>query len=86
MAAEHEAARRVAVEPMRQRGVARQAEAQVAEEILEDLAALGAAMHGQAGGLVHHQNQPVAIEQSRKNLFRRHAVTGFSEVKGFRGS
>jgi hypothetical protein len=36
-------------------------------------------VHRQARGLVDHQHQPVAIEQARHYLFRRHdkiAITG----------
>ena len=74
--AEHEASRRVAIEPVGEDRRARQAEAQRAEGILERDAALvvGAArsaMHGQAGGLVDDQHQPVAIKQPRQHLFRR---------------
>ena len=83
MAPEHQAAGGVLVQPMRQRRGARQAEAQVDEGLLEILAALGAAMHGKARRLVHHQHQAVAIEQSRKNLFRRHAGQAIEEARGF---
>ena len=61
-----EAAGGVAVEPMGERRRARQAEAQRVEMILEIVAALGAAMHGQAGRLVDDEHQPVAVEQARE--------------------
>ena len=48
MAAEHQAARGLAVEPVGERGLARQAEAQALEIVLQARAALGAAMHGDA--------------------------------------
>ena len=49
MAAEHEAARGFPVEPMGQRWLARQAEAQVLEIVLQAVAALRTAMNGRAG-------------------------------------
>src|SRR5262245_52281620 len=81
MAAEHEAAGRVAVEPMRQSGAARQAEAQRIEIVLEAASALRAAMHVNTGRLVDHQHQSVAVKQPRLHLFRRHlALPSFGET------
>jgi hypothetical protein len=50
---------------------ARQAESQALERCLQIGAALGAAMHRQARGLVDHQHQPVAMEHARLNFFGR---------------
>ena len=72
MAAEHQAAGGVAVEPVRERRRARQAEAQRVEIVLEGLDAFRPAMHGQARRLVHHQHQAVAVEQAGLHLFRSH--------------
>ncbi len=72
VAAEHQAAGGVAVEPVRQRRRARQAEAQRVEIVLQARPALRPAMHREAGRLVDHQHQPVAIEQARQHLFRCH--------------
>ena len=78
VAAEHQAAGGVAVEPVRQRRRPRQAEAQRVEMILQAFPTLsrrsGSAMHGHAGRLVDHQHQPVAIEQPRHHLFRGHVL------------
>ena len=70
--AEHQAARRVAIEPMRQGGVARQAKAQRREIILDIFAAFRAAMDRDPGRLVDDQHQPVAIKKARGQLFCRH--------------
>ena len=72
VAAEHQAAGGVAVEPVGQRRRARQAEAQRVEIVLQALAALRPAMDREAGRLVDHQHQAVAIEQASHHLFRCH--------------
>ena len=72
VAAEHEAARGVAIEPMRERGRARQAEPQRAEMVFEALATLGALVHGETRRFVDHQHQAVAIEQASGDLVRGH--------------
>ena len=69
VAAEHQAARGLAVEPVGERRSPRQPEAQRAEMVLQALAALGAAVDRDAGGLVDHQHQPIAIEQPSHHLF-----------------
>ena len=71
MAAEHQAARGVAVEPVREDRRARQAESQRVERCLQIGAALRAAMHRQACGLVDHQHQPVAMEHAGLDFFGR---------------
>jgi hypothetical protein len=76
--AEHQAAGGVAVEPMRQRRAARQAEAQRVETILEALAAFRPGMHRNAGRLVDHEYQAVAVEQTRLHLFRCHVETAIT--------
>src|SRR5437763_3666734 len=73
MPAEHQAARRVAVEPVRQSGAPRQAEAQRIEIGLQIFAAFRTSMHGNAGGLVDDEHQSVAVEQPGNELFRGHA-------------
>src|SRR5437588_1801619 len=74
MAAEHQAARRVAVEPVRQSGAPGQAEAQRIEIGLQIFAAFRPSMDGNAGGLVDDEHQPVAVEQPGNELFRGHAT------------
>jgi hypothetical protein len=74
MTAEHQAAGGVAVEAMGERGRARQAEAQRVEMILEIVAALGAAMHGQTRRLVDDEHQPVSIEQAREEIIGSHGA------------
>ena len=61
MAAKHQAAGGVAVEPVRQRRRPRQSETQRVEMIFQAFAALGAAMHGKARRFVDHQHQPIAV-------------------------
>ena len=78
MAAEHEAAGRVAVEPVRECGCARQAKAQSVEMILKAFAALRAAVHRETRRFIDHQHQPVAVEKPRHHLFRGHAETAIT--------
>src|SRR5579863_4095326 len=61
--AENEAARGLAVEPMRERRLSRQAEPQGVKIVLEARAALRAPMNRDARRLVEDQHQPVAIEE-----------------------
>ena len=63
----------LAVEPVRQRGPARQAEPQAVEMRFQVVAALRAAMHGNAGGLVDDQHQPGPVQKAGNHLFRVHA-------------
>ncbi len=83
MAPEQQAARGVPVQPMGEPRIARQAEAQVSETLFEILAALGTSMDRQARGLVENQHHPVAVEQPRINLFRRHAGQAIERGRGF---
>src|SRR4051812_36695737 len=76
MAAEHEASRRIAVQPMRQSGAPRQAEAQRIKIGLQIVAALRTAVDGNAGGLVDDEHQPVSMEQPGNELFTGHE-TGY---------
>ena len=80
MASEHQTAGRIAVEPMRQRGRARQAKAQRVEIVLQAHAALGPLMHGKARRLVDDQHQGVAVEQAALHLFRCHDGTGITAI------
>ena len=70
MAAENEAARSFAVQPVRQHRRPRQAEPQRVERGLQIGAAFGAAMHRQPGRLVDHQHQAVAVEYAGQDFFR----------------
>ena len=65
MAAEHQAAAGVLVEPVGELGPPRQTEAQAVQELTDAEAALRAGVHGQARGLVQDQHQAVPIEQAR---------------------
>src|SRR6478736_3269302 len=68
MAAEHQAAGGILVEPVCERGRAWQPEPQRVEMVLEAQAALGAAMHREACGLVDYQHQSVAVEHARQHF------------------
>src|SRR5262249_47919118 len=72
MAAEHQAAGCVAVEPVGERRRPRQPEAQRVEMIFEAFAAVRPAVHRQAGRFVDHQHQPVAVKEARHHLFGSH--------------
>ena len=80
MPSEHQTARGVAVEPMRKRGPARQAEAQGVKIILEARAAFRPGMNGDAGGLIENEHQPVAIEEPRSCFFRRHGKKWYGSI------
>ena len=71
MASQHETAGSVLVEPVGQHRRPRQAEAQAVERSLQIGAALGAAMHGQAGRFVDDQHQAVAVEHAGLDFVRR---------------
>ncbi len=84
VAAEHEAAGRLAVEPVRQCRRARgRPKRKRVEMVLQAPRPSSlpppfrAAMHGQAGRLVDHQHQPVAVKKPRFHLFRCHAVNRY---------
>src|SRR5262249_44959545 len=72
MAAEHQAARGVAIETTREPRRAGQAAAQRAKILFEALAALRPLVNGKARRLVDHQHQAVAIDQPSHYLFRGH--------------
>src|SRR6185437_2026174 len=80
MAPEDEAARGVAVEPMREGGPARQAEAQRVEIVLEARAALGAGMNGDAGRLVENEHHPVSVDEPRSCFFRGHGKAWYASI------
>ena len=80
MPSEHQTARGVAVEPMRKRGLARQAEAQGVEIILEARAAFRPGMNGDAGGLIENEHEPVAIEEPLSCFFRRHGKKWYGSI------
>ena len=83
MASQHEAAGGILVEPVGQHRRPRQAESQAVERGFQIGAALGAAMHRQAGGLVDHQHQPVAMEHAGLDFFR---PVKSGDIKGFPGT
>src|SRR5438552_10780262 len=68
MAAEHEAAGGLAIEPVRQLRSARQAEAQRVEPVFEARAAFRPAMHREAGRLVDHQHQTITMKHAREDF------------------
>ena len=76
MAPEHEAARRIAVEPVRQGRYAGQAEPQAVKMCLEAVAALGPGMDREADRLIEHQHQGVAVEKAGRKVYSGHR-TGF---------
>ena len=65
VAAQHQAAGGVLVQPVRKHRAARQAKAQRLKMRLKIVATLGAAMHGNARRLVNDKHQPVTIEEAR---------------------
>ena len=80
MASEHQTAGGVAIEPMRKRGPARQAEAQRVEIILEARAAFRSGMDGDARGLIENEDEPVAIEEPLSCFFRRHGKKWYGSI------
>ena len=80
MAPEHQAARGVAVEPMRKGWPARQAKAQGVEVILKARAALRTGVNRDSRGLVENENHPVAVEEPRYRFFRHHGETWYGAI------
>ena len=80
MPPEHQAACGVAVEPVRKRGPARQAEAQGVKIILEARAAFRPGMDGDASGLIEDEHEPVAIEEPLSCFFRRHGKKWYGSI------
>ena len=80
VASEDEAAGGVAIEPMREGRIARQAEAKMMERGLEIFAALRPLVHRDAGRLVEDEDQRVAIEQPRVDLGFREKFWRFGEA------
>lgn len=72
VSSQDQAAGRVAIEPMGERGRARQAEAQRIEIGFQIFAAFRALMHGDARRFVDHEHQTVAIKKAIIKFFRRH--------------
>ena len=72
VAPKHQASGCIAIEPVRQGGVARQAEAQGMEIILKIFTPFGAAMNRDSGWLVDDEHHPVAIKQPREQFFFSH--------------
>jgi len=68
MAPQHQTTGGVAIEPMRQHRWARQAEAQRVKRIFQIRAAFRPAMHRQAGRLVDHKHQAVAMQDAGHNV------------------
>src|SRR5689334_22585186 len=89
MAPEHQAARGVAVESMREGGLARQAEAERVEIVLEARPAFRPRMNGDACGLVENEHHPVSVDEPRSCFFRGHgekwyASAGRARIAAFR--
>ena len=82
MASQHEAAGGILVEPVGQHRRPRQAESQAVEGGFQIGAALGAAMHRQAGRLVDHQHQPVAVEHAGLDFIRRSDLGNIKDAPG----
>ena len=76
MSSEHEAAGGLAVEAVRQRGVAGQPEPQRVEVVLEARAPFGPAVNRDPRRLVDDQHQSVAVEEPRSCFFGRHGDIG----------
>ena len=70
MSPEDEATGSVLIKPVGENRRARQPKPQPVEGGFQIGAALGAAMHRQARGLVDHQHQPVAMKHARLNFLR----------------
>ena len=80
MTSEHQTAGGVAVQPMGERGIARQAEAQGVKIILEARAAFRPGVNGDASGLIENEHQPVAIEEALSCFFRRHGKKWYGSI------
>jgi fused signal recognition particle receptor len=80
MAPQHQAAGGVAVEPMRERRLARQAEAERVEIILEARAPFRTGVNRDAGGLIEDKHHPVAIEEAASCFFRGHGKKWYGNV------
>ena len=80
MPPEHQAARGVAVEAVRERRLARQAEAQGVKIVLEARAAFRTGVNSDAGGFVEHEHHPVSVEQPRCRFFRRHGEKWYANI------
>ncbi len=80
MPSEHQAARGVAIEPMRKPRPARQAEAQGVKIILEARAAFRPGVNGDSGGFIENEHQPVAVEKPRSCFFRRHGKKWYGSI------
>ncbi len=74
MAAEHETAAGVAIEPMRERRRRLEPEGQGGQQRLQIGTRPGGAMHGDAGRLVQHQHVGIPIEYALCQRFRRHLL------------
>ena len=80
MAPEHQTAGGVAIEPVRERRIARQAEAKMMERVLEVFAALRTLVNRDSRRLVENEDQRIAIEQPRMDLRFREKRGGFVET------
>ena len=80
MAPEHQAAGGVTIEPMGERGLARQAEAERVEIVLEARAPFRPGVNGDAGGLIEDKHHPVAVEEAASCFFRGHGKKWYGSV------
>jgi hypothetical protein len=72
VAAEDQTARRVFIEAVGERRIARQSKAKTGEMILQTIASLGAAVDRNPIGFVQNQHQSVAVQEAFDKLVRMH--------------
>jgi len=80
MPSQNQTACGVSVEPVRERRIARQAEAQGVKIVLEARAAFRPRVNGDAGGLIEDEHEPVAIEEPLSCFFRRHGKKWYGSI------
>ena len=80
MPSEHQAARRVAIEPVGERGLPGQAEAQGVKIVLEARSAFRTGVNSDAGWLIENEHHSVAIEQPRCCFFQRHGEKWYANI------
>lgn len=80
MAPQHQASRRIAIQPVGERGIARQAKAQAVKIHFQVFAAFWAAMHRNSGRLVDDKHQAIPVKKARCEVFRRHAIEAIEGI------
>src|SRR5262249_20108411 len=78
VAAEHQATRRIAIKPVRERRCPRQPEAQRVEMVFQAFAAFRTLVDRKAGRLVDNEHEPIAVDEARYHLFRCHGETAIT--------